>query len=332
MPKETAEKTNYTSPEESNEFTYKLLTGHPRTDGSYKTDRQLHMEYIQLTDGLIHKMTDGLEVVDSESGEKVVRRPDTVIFLDKSARPLAWLTKELWDQMAPEPGSDEIPPMPDFKFLNIDREQWVNIVDEQGVGHVDVSKVDPGIIRSLRSVFVTPQHKQEGLTERVDSAPTELDGKNVMVVDEVFSSGRTLNIATQLIRRAFPSASIGGEYWMQKIATKGAATGNADLPVWYKSDEESGRGVGNRQAEKRHASSNITQRLGAWFLSTRFPKPDEAALQLRREFHELATHPDVPLRPSNDRDIDDIISRLEEWNHKPADQVMEDVRHIAEER
>lgn len=66
----------------SDEFSYKLLKGHYRTDGSYKTDEQLRMEYIQLTDRLIYEITKGGAVVDKATGVETVRPYDTVIFLD----------------------------------------------------------------------------------------------------------------------------------------------------------------------------------------------------------------------------------------------------------
>jgi len=311
-------------PKEEGDFHYRLFTGHNRTDGSFKTDEQLRMEYIQLTDNLIYKMTDGFDVINPHTGEHEKRVPDTVIFLDKSARPLAWLTRELWDKLAVDPETGNIPPMPDMNFLNIDREQWVNVVDPDGSGHMDVNKIDPSIVRSLRSIFISPQRKQEGLTESIDTTPASLDGKTIMVVDEVLSTGRTLDIATKLIRRAFPDAYVGGTHWMGGVAMKGQAVGNADLPVWYRDDSIYGRGVGERKPGGH--SSSITQRLGGWFLSTRFDKPDREALQLRREIHELATRPDVPLRPSNERD--DAFERLEYINGKPAKDVLAAISRI----
>lgn len=319
---------NYPSTPTPDEFEYRLLTGHRRTDGSEKSSEALRMEYINLTDKLIHQMTDGVDITDPVTYEKETRVPDAVVFLDKSARPLAWLTRELWDRLAPEPGSDEIPPMPDMKFLNIDREQWVNAVDPDGHGYMDISKIDPSIIRSLRSIFVSPQDKQDGITEAIDDAPASLDNKTIMVVDEVSSTGRTLSIATKMIQRAFPSAHVGGAHWMDGMARKGSAVGNADLPVWYKEDDEYGRGVGDRAHDHPdRRSDNLTQRLGSWFLSTRFAKPDGKALQLRREIKHLAEHPDVPIRPSYERD--DVFERLETLNgDRPAGKVLASINEI----
>ena len=114
---------------ESDKFQYEQLVGHKRSDGTEKSDEQLRLEYIQLTDGLIHQMTHGVEATDPITGEKSKKKPDVVVWLDKSARPLAWFTKELWPTLAPDPDSDEIPEMPAFKFVNIDRDQWVNTID-----------------------------------------------------------------------------------------------------------------------------------------------------------------------------------------------------------
>lgn len=314
------------SQEKASPFEYELLVGHPRTDGSFKTSEQLRMEYINLTDGLIHKMTHGVTEYNPETRSSETVKPDYVIFLDKSARPVAWLTNELWDTLAPEPGSTEIPKKPEFRFLNIDREQWVNHVDPSGEGMVDMSRVQDSVIRSLRSIFVEPKDKRDGLTEAIDTAPAALDDKQVLVVDEVISSGRTLKIAKAFLRKAFPTAKVAGTYWMSGTTMKAGAKGNADLPVWYHEKVEGGRGVGNRTDGTREISPNLTQQLGRWFLSTRFPEVDQAGLQLRREFHQLATNPDVPVIPSYERDDD--YERAEAVNADGAEAAYEELRRI----
>ena len=312
------------SPSQSGDvFEYKLLRGHSKTDGTLKSDEQLRMEYVQRTDELIRQMTDGIEVTDPKTGEKVTRVPDTVIFLDKSARPLAWLTNELWDKFAAD-SDGNIPKKPGFRFLNIDREQWVNTVDPDGVGYMDISKVDETVIRSLRSIFVDARDKQHGLTSEIDKASASLDGQTIMIVDEVLSSGRTMDIAKKMISRAFPDAAVGGSHWMSGLVQKGMARGNADLPIWYKEKDEYGRGVGNRGDAN---SDNLTQRLGAPFLSRRFPEVDQKSLQLRREFHELAVNPDIPFRPSIHRD--DYEERVARYNGRPFVEVNPEILAIA---
>lgn len=324
----SVQKTDHSPSENEDSFRYEILTGHHRTDGSYKNERELRMQYIQLTDELIHKMTDGLDVINPDTGEKELKIPDVVIFLDKSARPLSWLTRDLWDTLAQDPISGEIPQKPDFKFLNIDRNQWVNTVDPDGQGTMNVDLVDDGVVRSLRSIFVNTKDKINGLTDDIDTAPSVLDNKTIMVVDEVYSSGRTLDIATKLVRRAFPTAHVGGTHWMAELTTKGLATGNNDLPVWYSDKHAWGRGIGDRMTGggKDKPSTNVTQKFGSWFLSTRLPEPDTKALQLRAEFKQLAHHPDVPLRTSIERI--DALERMERLNGMPFSEIKAEIEEI----
>lgn len=321
-------------PKEGSE--YSLLVGHRRTDGSYKTTEQLQTEYVELTDELIRQMTEGVSVVDRGTGERVVRKPDYVIWLDKSARPVEWLTRELWDTLAADPETGAIPDMPQSRFVNIDREQWVNTVDPSGTGKMEIDLVDQSVVRSLRSIFVEPKHK-EVLDDTIDAAPASLDGKTVLIVDEVRSTGRTLDIARKFFERAFPTTSVATTHWMKGTVTvgdrrSGQAQGNADLPIWYKEDSAFGRGVGNRDERLSRLSPSSTQRLGAWFLSTALPKQegesqdegkkpqvaDPASIQLRSELHQLAkdvSEGKILIVPSMMREADDFERRVESLNH-----------------
>lgn len=298
-------------PNTSSQAEYQMLKGHKRTDGSFKTDEQLRSEYIHRTDEIIHQMTDGVYVTDPATGETTKQRPDYVVWLDKSARPVAWLTKELWPKLAPAPGESKVPKMPEFRFVNIDREQWVNTVDPQGSGLMDINLVDQSIIRSLRSVFVSPKHKKDGLTPEIDRTPAELDNKTVLIIDEVMASGRTLQIASDFFKRAFPTSRVAVSHWMGGQAQREGAMGNADLPIWYVEDSDKGRLVGNRDERTSQKSSSLTQRLGSWFLSTRFPEMDPASLRLRAELKQLAHDERVLIRPSLQRDdYDERASKL----------------------
>src|SRR5690606_37669804 len=125
---------------EKTSFQYDLLKGHFEPDGSWKSGEELRMQYLHLTDQLIQKMTQEKEVENPETGEKQLKRPSVVVFLDKSARPLSHLVRELWPTFAKDLETGEVPPMPAFKFLNIDREQWVNEFDpKSGKGIVNVN-------------------------------------------------------------------------------------------------------------------------------------------------------------------------------------------------
>ena len=306
---------------------YELLVGHARTNGSLKSDEQLRSEYIRRTDELIHTMTSGFVVVDRATGERSIKKPDYVVWLDKSARPVAWLTQELWPKLAAEHGKPT-PEMPQFRFVNIDKEQWINTIGSSARGYVNVDAVDKSVIRSLRSIFVAPLYKKDGLGPEIDSAPSELDGKVVLIVDEVFSSGETIEIANKFFRRAFPNTTFETAYWMGGVVQKGTATGNADLPVWYNSRSEYGRGVGNRDFGRSSRSESITQRLGAYFLSTRMPEEDPLSMKLRREIKQLAHDPSVLIQPSFQRD--DFLEKGSELNNMTPDQFYDALKRLRE--
>lgn len=304
-PLEAVEKEVSKSPESRD---YAILHEHRRTDGSFKSIEELEIEYVELTDKLIHKMTHGETFI--HDGETIREVPTKVIFLDKSARPLAWFVRELWDTLAPEPGSDEIPKKPDFKFLNIDRHQWRDQLDPN-----DTQAFDPGLltdeqIEGLRSLY-NPHH--DGSFD----AENELDDQVIMIVDEVRASGATLDIAQSIIRRAFPNSKVFGTHWMSGTASRAnGARGNADLPIWYRDDSTDskltvGRGIGNRKDV-----SHITH-PSDYFLSTRLPETDQRALRLREDFKTLSgavANGDVPYIPYIDRD--DAEERSEHINHR----------------
>lgn len=283
---------------------YAILHEHNRTDHSFKSLEELEIEYIELTDKLIYKMTHGEYVTSHGERERVI--PTKVIFLDKSARPLAWLTSDLWDMLAPDPGSDEIPKKPDFKFLNIDRKQWRDQLDPNKTLGYDASRLTAEQVDGLRSLY-NPQH--DGSFD----AENELDDEVIMIVDEVKSTGDTLTIAQAIIQRAFPTAKVFGVHWMEGITTKAnGATGNADLPVWYRDDTTDakytvGRGIGNRLDPSRmtHPSQ--------YFLSTRLPEMDQRALRLREDFKTLRDAlkaKEVLYVPERQRDDDEERSEV----------------------
>lgn len=296
---------------------YELIVGHETTDGVFRTTEQVHTEYIRLTDELIHKAVDGVTATNPKTGEQTTETVDYIIWLDKSARPLSWMTKELWPQLAAR-ADGTVPDMPESKFVNIDRNQWTSTIDPQGVGSTDISKIDPSIIRSLRSIFLAnPADREQGLTDAIDNAPTLFDGKTVMIVDEVQSTGRTLMYASKFFARAFPDAKIAEAHWMAGITTKNGAIGNKDIPVWYSDTTELGRGIGNRNIDASLKSENATQRLGAFFLSTAMRKTDEKSMQLRAEIRQLAKDAragKLLIVPSLKRDSSDFDERAVRLN------------------
>lgn len=288
---------------------YAILHEHRRTDGSFKSIEELEIEYVELTDKLIYKMTHGETFIDE--GESVTEKPTKVIFLDKSARPLAWFIRDLWSTLAPEPGSDEVPKMPDFKFLNIDRHQWRDQLDPNNTQGFDAKLLTDEQIEGLRSLY-NPRH--DGSFD----AENEMDDQVIMIVDEVRASGATLDVAQSIIRRAFPTSKVFGAHWMAGTASRAnGARGNADLPIWYRDDSTDakltvGRGIGNRKdiSHINHPSE--------YFLSTRLPETDQRALRLREDFKTLTAavaRGDVPYIPYIDRN--DAEERSEHINRRP---------------
>lgn len=243
------------------------------------TPARMRARYVTLTDRLIMRL-------EGSDGP----RPDEVLFLDKSGRPVAWLVKALWPLLARVPGTryadDRVPPMPGLRFANIDREQWWHVTGGTETGLVDVGLVPEEAVDALRTVFVA---RRPRTGEPVSQVPAWLDGKRILVVDEVSNSGDTLRIATGLVQRAFPSANVEGTHWMTPgpVTDRHGFTRVKDVPVWYRSDTWTGRLVGNR-FDPGNPYSTWRSRGGALFQSTRPRVPDEQGRRLRAEAAWLA--------------------------------------------
>jgi hypothetical protein len=265
---------------------------------------ELRARYITYTDELIRTMTED--------------RIDTAIFLDKSARPVAWLVEELWDQLVPPHDEQGRPYVrPEIKFLNIDREQWGAVVGRSEDQGVDVHKIPTERIEELRGLFAPVKAKTQGRSL--------LEGKRVLIVDEVRVSGDTLAIAEQVIKRAFPeAASIRGVHWMDgqvKINPRTGVKMNTQLPVWYSDRKVTGRLVADRDTTKSMSSPSYRQQLGRYWLSTPFRgQHDERGLRLKAEVaqlaHDMKKHR-LPYMPSplwHDSGPDTIDNRIPRLN------------------
>ncbi len=249
---------------------------------------ELREKYVNLTDNLINRIQE--------------ERPKHLIFLDKSARPVAWMLKELWPIFAVD-DDGEVEQMPSINFIQIDREDWRGLVKNEDSDIIDVDNLPDRLFEDLRSVFtdrVVP-------TGEAGNEPSKFDNSKIMVVDEIRVSGDTLDIASEMLIRSFPTADVGKSWWMnpgEKIVP-GQPSRNADIPVWYDKDKNTGRGVNNRNTTKSNRSPSRRQQRGGLFLSTRLDGPDPESRELREEFKHLAsdiiTHKLI-VRPSFDRD------------------------------
>lgn len=249
----------------------------------------LRSRYVTLTDALIHRL---------EGHDGWV--PEYVVCLDKSGRPVAWLVRALWRVLARSPGSDfaagQVPSLPAFRFVNIDREQWWGYTSGSEFGVIDVSKVPDKAISALRRVFLPRSH----------SSIAWLDGRRVLVVDEGKNTGDTLHIARGLFARAFPTADVRTAHWMDPGSTRDRSgmRRTSEVPVWYRADTWQGRLVGNRLDPDNPRTTERNQEASL-FLSTRPARPDQRGRRLRQEVAQLAV--DVAdghllARPCADRD------------------------------
>ncbi len=262
---------------------------------------ELRAEYISLTDSLIQEMA--------------TQHTDVAIFLDKSARPVAWMVSELWDTLGPKLADGSTPPPPEIKFLNIDREQWGVILGRSEDQGISIELLPQERVDELRAVFkpILPQ----------DSADTMLTGKKVMLVDEIRVSGDTLEMAHKILARAFPDAEdIQSHYWMNgkvKIDPKSGSRYNSEIPVWYSDREVTGRLIANRDSSKSNQSNSQRQRIGRFWLSTAFREPDHQGIELKREVklmaEELKNH-NLPYLPSPlwDEETEPVEDRIKRIN------------------
>lgn len=279
-----------------------------KTEYKILDDTDLRYNYVRYTERLIAKA--------------IHNEVDTMIFLDKSARPVAWLMRALWNTLGikdfDESGEPIMAKMPEVKFVNFDREQWAPVMGrsegKDGKG-ITLEGLHPDTVDSLTGLFAKRQFDRDDYVSPEDE--TFFDDRNILIVDEVSASGDTLVMAKKLFERAFRnSASIDGTHWMppEKVYDKrSGAARNADLPVWYNADSPYGRLVGDRDLFKSSQSPSMRQRRGAQFLSYHLPKRDDRGIQLRKEMYQLGEdvmNGEVPVTPSSYRPDDERFEDL----------------------
>lgn len=180
------------------------------------------MDYVHRTDALIAQL-DG-----------TARRPDFVIYLDKSARPVAWLVRSLWNHLAAVDDSEQPVSRPVALFVNIDGQ----LIDRT----TNTPRDTPESLADLRSVFVDGV-PPEGL--QAMQAPSFLDGKEVLIVDEIQVSGTTLRKAYDYLRAAFPTAQFATYAWMDERVSR--PDGGVPPPLndvrWYERGNDRNRPV-----------------------------------------------------------------------------------------
>lgn len=293
-------------------------------------------EYASATDAMIGALDGSIAeraIKDPVNPERSTEAPDVAIFLDKSARPVSWLVDALWDQFA---GEDSV--KPDYDFLNIDRVTWFrrqgySLSESEsslGPSDFDIDKVSDEDIARIRAIFVEGDLDRDNWQDDVWNLGTRLDGKNVLVVDEVKNKGGTLSIATQLLHRAIPEATFSGTYfWKSGRYALGNSVDNMQMesaPVWYSRESVWGRGIGDLSKayyeQLPDTPENFKRQLGWLALSAPHHDPrtfeeveDIEATRLLQDIAYLSyalADGKVLAMPSNERESEEVIETLEQ--------------------
>ena len=241
-----------------------------------------------------------------------IPKPDHVIYLDKSARPVNWLVKEFWHDFTNEK-------MPDYSFLAIDRKDWfryagVELDDRQYIdgpngekelataSDFHIEKIPREMLAKIRALYIDGGIENEDV-EEIMSTPTVLNGQDVMVIDEVSRSGSTLGIAEKLIRAAIPEVKSVTGFTFWKPGSEPLTRRNSEerqllsVPAWYPSDDTYvyGRGVLDpdedfyrNQFEENPTNLNRAKKFGAIAIGKILDfdeEPEHPSRELMNEIH-----------------------------------------------
>lgn len=274
---------------------------------THKDDLTGIMDEDEWPEKYLRRTADLISMLDGSNYLNV--KPDAAIFLDKSARPVAAFANLFWDDFAVK-GAQK----PSQSFLNIDRVRIFNfaeeIVDADGrfvASHYKAgqlaqphdfleyinSKQNDKVFQeqldrlriAIRSQYVDSENINSSDIYKILDMPTSLDGKNVLIVDEVERTGSTLFMAETLLKMAIPE--IGDinstTFWGATSAETGHVF-NADgtvrerrmggVPIWYDPTEVFGRGIGghsqfyfDKAHEKANSSISLKHKIGSAVLS-----------------------------------------------------------------
>lgn len=237
-------------------------------------DGRIVNERININENLIHYVRDTALLISKIDGRidcKTLKKSDApydhVIYLDKSARPVSWLVNLFWKDFARNGENGAPVKRPAHSYLNIDRSPWfrkvgIKVTDDgrqmengelaQYSDFVNaLPNLDPKHLAAIRSLYIDGGIDCED-TDWVMSHPTVLDGKRILVVDEVSRTGATMDIAKHVISLALPDAAcVDGTYFWNPEEPPLMAGGEkilTSLPVWYDPSTETGRGIGGPNA------------------------------------------------------------------------------------
>ena len=177
------------------------------------------------------------------------RKVDTLVFLDRSARPLSWLFRAMWKREYPEEN------VPDVKFVNIGTatETHAGQSSVLSKSEKDVSTFEARWERIWESVHEEkwlapeeiPRSWMQIIRERGDWAdslartfPDAFSDRDVVLVDEIGCSGRTQMTALALFAQTFPKArKIEAATFLQ---SKGGEWNDKKLIPWFREEGMAG--------------------------------------------------------------------------------------------
>lgn len=306
-------------------------------DNEFYSIEKLESMYLSCSDGLIG-IQDGSITVDQDTigdnakytfSEFDGQPSDHVVYLDKSARPIQYLIAGLWDSLA-KPSATK----PEHSFVNIDKEIWlqqmnvpIHRLQNPQPEDYNFDNIDKQLLKDrinqLRAIYIKPEfidQIDENNIESCKDLPTVLDGQNVLIVDEVESSGYTLKIALELYKRAFPNTKFGTAYWAsprkiswtvnEKDGTESKEFAASWVPFWYDSDTAYGRGIGDIDPVYSASSEDVRIRLGKFLLSAPINNQTNSGFEIINDTRSKQTYSDLDL----------IISRFHEGKilYKPS--------------
>ena len=256
-------------------------------------------------------------VISTIDGEQGCPKADHVIYLDKSARPVSWLVDDFWHDFSDNE-------QPSKSFLAIDRRPWFQKVGIDITAREELKDQDDSLRPATGEDFwaayeKAPEEKKlewsarirslyiEGGIESQDpekimATPTVLDGKNLLIVDEVSRSGATLDIAKGLLKRAIPELeSVSGcVFWNDTLSKTEAGTQMGKTPVWYPEDPADWRGRGVRDIDENYykkiylehpSKETRAQYYGAFVLGVpltdKSEEPGQLSWKLRDEMRKM---------------------------------------------
>lgn len=223
-------------------YHYKQLNGHPLSRISNMAganavgNEVLRAQYLTLTDEL---------VAMAEDSRNAGTTPN-LIFLDKSARPISQLFRTIWDSMHKEESSK-----PNHGFLHVDRELWPELFEKDEAGILETA------LEGIKNRIISLERGRQALSEIRDNFGFRdsgyFDGRglngesDVIVIDEINSSGATLSIASAMLELAFPGLKVKSHVWMPARIVNfstGPGTFQRQMPLWYSDISSDGRGIG----------------------------------------------------------------------------------------